>query len=44
MYVGQDPMKKRNIILLSLDQPPTQEALEELQKEPTVYLVKALEL
>ncbi len=44
MYVGQDPMKKRNIILLSLDQPPTKEALEELNKENTVYLVKPLEL
>jgi len=44
MYVGQDPMKKRNIILLSLDQPPTKEALEELKKESTVYLVKTLEL
>lgn len=44
MYVGQDPMKKRNIILLSLDQPPTKEALEELNKEKTVYSVKPLEL
>ncbi len=33
MYVGQDPMKKRNVILLSLDQPPTEEALKELNKE-----------
>lgn len=44
MYVGQDPMKERNIILLSLDQPPTQEALAELLREPTVYMVKILEL
>ena len=44
MYVGQDPMKKANVILLSLDQPPTTEALEELNKLSTVYLVKPLEL
>ncbi|MGC9108865.1 MAG: phosphoglycerate dehydrogenase [Caldimicrobium sp.] len=44
MYVGQDPMKKRNVILISLDQPPTKEALEELNKEQSVYLVKPLEL
>lgn len=44
MHVGQDPMKRRNIILLSLDQPPSQEALKELQDLDTVYLVKALAL
>jgi len=44
MYVGQDPMKKTNVILLSLDQPPTQEALKELSELSTVYLVKPLEL
>jgi D-3-phosphoglycerate dehydrogenase len=44
MYVGQDPMKQTNVILLSLDQPPTAEALEELNKLDTVYLVKPLEL
>lgn len=44
MYVGQDPMKKRNVILLSLDQPPHEEALRELQGEESVYLVKPLEL
>lgn len=44
MHVGQDPMRKRNIILLSLDQPPTPEALAELRNEETVYLVKPLEL
>lgn len=44
MYVGQDPMKKRNVILLSLDQPPTKEALRELEEEEAVYLVKPLEL
>ncbi|MFN4131636.1 MAG: phosphoglycerate dehydrogenase [Caldimicrobium sp.] len=44
MYVGQDPMKKRNVILLSLDTPPTKEALEALSKEESVYLVKTLEM
>jgi D-3-phosphoglycerate dehydrogenase len=44
MYVGQDPMKKTNVILLSLDQPPTPEALKELDELSTVYLVKPLEL
>ncbi|WP_038057798.1 phosphoglycerate dehydrogenase [Thermodesulfobacterium hydrogeniphilum] len=44
MYVGQDPLKKSNVILLSLDQPPTSEALEELNQLPAVYLVKPLEL
>lgn len=44
MYVGQDPMKKRNIILLSLDQPPTPEALQELRDLDSVYLVKPLAL
>ncbi len=44
MYVGQDPMKKRNIILLSLDEPPTKEVLEELQKDRDIYLVKFLEV
>jgi len=44
MYVGQDPMKKRNVILLSLDTSPTEKALEELKKESTVYLVRPLEL
>ncbi|MFN3505255.1 MAG: phosphoglycerate dehydrogenase [Caldimicrobium sp.] len=44
MYVGQDPLKKRNVILLSLDTPPTKEALEELMKEDTLYLVKTLEV
>ncbi len=44
MYVGQDPWKKRNVILLSLDTPPTKEALEELSNEESVYLVKTLEI
>ncbi len=44
MYVGQDPMKKRNVILLSLDQSPTREAIADLEKEESVYLVKPLEL
>ena len=44
MYVGQDPEKKRNIILLSLDTPPTEKALKDLQELPTVYLVKPLKL
>ncbi len=44
MYVGQDPLKKTNVILLSLDQPPSSEALEELKELPSVYLVKPLEL
>lgn len=44
MYVGQDPMKKRNVILLSLDTTPTKEALEELNKEESVYLVKIIEI
>jgi len=44
MYVGQDPMKKRNVILLSLDTPPTTEALEELRNEKSVYLVKPIEV
>ncbi|MFN3568393.1 MAG: phosphoglycerate dehydrogenase [Caldimicrobium sp.] len=44
MYVGQDPLKKRNVILLSLDTPPTREALEELMQEETLYLVKPLEV
>jgi len=44
MYVGQDPMKKTNVILLSLDQPPTPSALKELSELPTVYLVKPLEI
>lgn len=44
MYVGQDPMKQTNVILLSLDQPPTPEALKELNELKTVYLVKPLEL
>jgi Phosphoglycerate dehydrogenase and related dehydrogenases len=44
MHVGQDPMRKTNVILLSLDQPPTTEALKELSELSTVYLVKPLEL
>ncbi|MCD6489791.1 MAG: phosphoglycerate dehydrogenase [Thermodesulfobacterium sp.] len=44
MYVGQDPMKKTNVILLSLDQPPTLSALKELSELSTVYLVKPLEV
>ncbi|MFN4197187.1 MAG: ACT domain-containing protein, partial [Caldimicrobium sp.] len=44
MYVGQDPMKKRNVILLSLDTPPTKKALEELKREESLYLVKPLEV
>ncbi|PMP95771.1 MAG: phosphoglycerate dehydrogenase, partial [Thermodesulfobacterium geofontis] len=44
MYVGQDPIKKTNVILLSLDQSPTSEALRELSELSTVYLVKPLEL
>jgi D-3-phosphoglycerate dehydrogenase len=44
MYVGRDSEKKRNVILLSLDQPPTEGALKDLQELPTVYLVKPLQL
>uniref|UniRef100_A0A7V6CEI5 D-3-phosphoglycerate dehydrogenase n=1 Tax=Thermodesulfobacterium geofontis TaxID=1295609 RepID=A0A7V6CEI5_9BACT len=44
MHVGQDPMRKTNVILLSLDQPPTKKALKELSELSTVYLVKPLEL
>ncbi len=44
MYVGQDPTKKTNVILLSLDQPPAPSALKELNELSTVYLVKPLQL
>ncbi|MCS7279046.1 MAG: phosphoglycerate dehydrogenase [Thermodesulfobacteriaceae bacterium] len=44
MHVGQDPKRKMNIILLSLDTPPTEESLKDLRAIPTVYLVKPLEL
>ena len=44
MYVGQDPVKHTNVILLSLDQRPSEEALKELNSLETVYLVKPLEL
>uniref|UniRef100_A0A7V4JQD7 D-3-phosphoglycerate dehydrogenase n=1 Tax=Thermodesulfobacterium geofontis TaxID=1295609 RepID=A0A7V4JQD7_9BACT len=44
MHVGQDPTRRANVILLSLDQPPTAEALKELSELSTVYLVKPLEL
>ncbi|QJA05403.1 phosphoglycerate dehydrogenase [Thermosulfurimonas marina] len=44
MHVGQEPEKRRNVILLSVDQAPSEEVLSALRNLPHVHSVKALEL
>ncbi len=44
MYVGQEPEKRRNVILLSLDQLPDEKVLSALKNLPHVFSVKPLEL
>ncbi len=44
MYVGQEPEKRRNVILLSLDQSPSEKVLTALENLPHVFSVKPLEL
>ncbi len=44
MYVGQEPEKRRNVILLSVDTPPDEKVLSALRNLPHVFSVKPLEL
>jgi D-3-phosphoglycerate dehydrogenase len=44
MYVGHDPMKGSKVILVELDSPATEEVIAEINKLPTVYQVKPVEL
>lgn len=44
MYVGQEPEKRRNVILLSVDTPPDENVVSALRNLPHVLSVKPLEL